>query len=82
MFAEKPDAARAELGRVARAVLLVCHEAHLLRVLLSGKPGAVQVLVGYSRLSRCDVMNRTSPLPPGDVVAIYPGRASSDGYCE
>ena len=42
MFAEQPNAAPAELGRVARAVLLVCHEAHLLRVLLSGKPGAVQ----------------------------------------
>ena len=39
---EKPNAARAKLGRVARGVFLVCHEAHLLRVLLSGKPGAVQ----------------------------------------
>ncbi|MFN4098748.1 MAG: glycosyltransferase family 4 protein, partial [Pararhodobacter sp.] len=43
MFAEKPNAARAELDRVARAVFLVCHDAHLLRVLLSGKPGAVQI---------------------------------------
>jgi hypothetical protein len=24
-------------------MLLVCHEAHLLRVLISGKPGAVQI---------------------------------------
>ena len=30
MFAEKPDAAHAELGRVARSVFLLCHEAHLL----------------------------------------------------
>jgi hypothetical protein len=35
MFAEKPNAARAELGRLARSVFLVCHKAHLLRVLLS-----------------------------------------------
>ena len=42
MFAEKPDAARAELGRVTRGVFLLCHEAHLLRGLLSGKPGTGQ----------------------------------------
>ncbi len=42
MVVERVNVARAEPCRAARAVLLVCHEAHLSRVLLSGKPGAVQ----------------------------------------
>jgi transposase len=41
MFAEKPNAARAKLSRVTRGNFLLCHRAHLLRVSLSGKPGAV-----------------------------------------
>lgn len=42
MFAKKPNAVRPELGRVALGMFPVCHEAQLLRVLLSGEPGAVQ----------------------------------------
>jgi hypothetical protein len=42
VFTIKPDAALAELGRVLQGVLLLFHRAHPLRVLLSGKPGAVQ----------------------------------------
>ena len=55
MVAEKPNAARAELGRVAQGVFLVCHEAHRLRVLLSGKPGAVHRITAspaYTRRER------------------------------
>lgn len=55
------DLARAELGRVARRVLLVCHEAHLLRVLLSGKPGAVQT--ARRRRRRHPVLGRGYPRP-------------------
>ena len=45
MFTEKPNPARAEFNRVARGVFLLCHEAHLLRGLLSGKPKAVHIVI-------------------------------------
>ena len=46
VLAIEPDAAIAKLGRVLRGGLLLFHRAHPLRVLLSGKPGAVQARYG------------------------------------
>ena len=42
LFIEKPNAARAELSRIRRGMFALCHKVHPWRVLLSGKPGAVQ----------------------------------------
>jgi hypothetical protein len=42
VLSEKPNAAFAKLGRIGGGESLLCHRAHPLSVLLSGKPGAVQ----------------------------------------
>ena len=44
LFIEKPNAARAELSRIRRGMFALCHKVHPWRVLLSGKPGAVQII--------------------------------------
>jgi ABC-type glycerol-3-phosphate transport system substrate-binding protein len=41
VLSEKPNAAFAKLGRIGGGESLLCHRAHPLSVLLSGKPGAV-----------------------------------------
>ncbi|WP_296940931.1 MIT C-terminal domain-containing protein, partial [uncultured Marivita sp.] len=45
MLTIKPDAAIAKFGSVFRGVLFLFHEGHPSRVLPSGKPGALQIVL-------------------------------------